>query len=428
MKTSIRIEPCRTESCERHNRREKELSYVRSDLTHLNESWEIASISDRLAAIKASYKKSTGQNMQRKATPIREGVVVVSPSITMADLRQLAENIEKRWGIKTIQIHIHRDEGHTDQGTWKPNLHAHMIFDWTQSNGKSIKLNCKDMSELQTICADTLHMERGVSSDQKHLSAIQYKTEAKNKELEALEKEYVEREEDWEKKCSHLENQRNNLAREVDHLENQRNKLAHEVDQLETKVKELDKVNIPISERLNIHRKEFQKNVSDFWNGRTAARERQIKELQEQLTAASNQIDSLQAEIAAISEQYNEALNVNNQQSAILRDALRWNLDLRQFSTVLKGGKAIIDSVTDSNQRKITPKTGNIEVTRQGGRLFGKCVGINNMSFDNFCYAATSSLQSFFDFDFGGYSESPSPSRRRRRSDDDEDRGRGMNR
>ena len=414
MKTCIRIEACKTESCERHNRREKELTYVRSDLTRMNESWEIATISDRLASIKATYKKTTGQNMQRKATPIREGVVVISPSTTMADLRKLAENIEKKWGIKTIQIHIHRDEGHKDQGTWKPNLHAHMIFDWTQSNGKSIKLNCKDMSELQTICADTLHMERGVSSDQKHLSAIQYKTEVKSKEIESLEKEYVEREEDWEKKCRLWEKQRNKLAREVDNLE--------------AKKKELDKVNIPIAEKLNIHRKEFQKHAADFWNGKTAARERQIKELQEQLSEASSKIESLQAECADLKEQYNEALNTNNQQFALLRDALRWNLDLKQYSTVLKGGKAIIDSVTDSEHRKITPRTGGIEITNRSGRLVGKCVGINNMSFDNFCCAATSSCQSCFDFSFGGCGESPSPSRRRRRSEDDEDRGRGMNR
>ena len=414
MKTCIRIEACKTESCERHNRREKELTYVRSDLTRMNESWEIATISDRLASIKATYKKTTGQNMQRKATPIREGVVVISPSTTMADLRKLAENIEKKWGIKTIQIHIHRDEGHKDQGTWKPNLHAHMIFDWTQSNGKSIKLNCKDMSELQTICADTLHMERGVSSDQKHLSAIQYKTEVKSKEIESLEKEYVEREEDWEKKCRLWEKQRNKLAREVDNLE--------------AKKKELDKVNIPIAEKLNIHRKEFQKHAADFWNGKTAARERQIKELHEQLSEALSKIESLQAECADLKEQYNEALNTNNQQFALLRDALRWNLDLKQYSTVLKGGKAIIDSVTDSEHRKITPKTGGIEITNRSGRLVGKCVGINNMSFDNFCCAAISSCQSCFDFSFGGCGESPSPSRRRRRSEDDEDRGRGMNR
>ena len=412
MKTCIRIEACKTESCERHNRREKELTYVRSDLTRMNESWEIATISDRLASIKETYKKSIGQNMQRKATPIREGVVVISPSTTMADLRQLAANIEDRWGIKTIQIHIHRDEGHTDHGLWKPNLHAHIVFDWTQDNGKSIKLNRKDMSELQTICAKTLNMERGVSSDQKHLSAIQYKTETKSKELEYLEKEYVERQNDWEKKCSHLENQRNNLA--------------HEIDQLETKVKELEKVNIPISERLNIHRKEFQKNVSEFWNGRTAARERQIKELQEQLAAASNQIDSLQTEYAAIKEQYIEALNTNNQHSKILRDALRWNLDLKQYSTVLNGGKAIVDSVTDSNNRKITPKTGGIMITNQGDRLVGKCYGINNMSFDHFCHAAQTTCNSYFDFDWGGCGDSPTTSRKRKRSDDEnEDRGRG---
>lgn len=270
------------------------------------------------------------------------------------------------------------------------------------------------MSEMQTLCAETLRMERGVSSDKKHLSAIQYKTETKSKEIESLEKEYVEREDDWEKKCELWEKQRNKLAREVDNLE--------------AKKKELDKANIPIAEKLNIHRKEFQKSVADFWNGKTAARERQIKDLQEQLAAASNQIESLQEECAALKERYNEALNINNQKSALLRDALRWNLDLKQYSTVLKGGKAIIDSVTDSEHRKITPKTGGIEITNRSGRLVGKCVGINNMSFDNFCCAAISSCQSCFDFSFGGCGESPSPSRRRRRSEDDEDRGRGMNR
>ena len=422
MKTCIRIEACKTESSERHNRREKELAYVRSDRTHLNESWEIATVSDRMAAIKETYKKSTGQNMQRKATPIREGVIVISPSTTMADLRQLATNIEDQWGIKTIQIHIHRDEGHTYHGLWKPNLHAHLVFDWTQDNGKSIKLNRKDMSELQTICAKTLHMERGVSSDKKHLSAIQYKTEAKNRELESLEKEYVERQEDWEQKCNRLENQRNNLAREVDNLEIK----VKELEKVKVELKELEKINIPITEKLNIHRKEIQKSAADFWNGRTAARERQIKELQEQLAAASNQIDSLQEECAAIKEQYIEALNTNNQHSKILRDALRWNLDLKQYSTVLKGGKAIIDSVTDSNQRKITPKTGGIMITNQGDRLVGKCVGINNMSYDNFCLAAITSLQSCFDFDFGGCGDLSTTSRKRKRSDDEnEDRGRG---
>ena len=51
---------------------------------------------------------------------------------------------------------------------WTPNLHAHVVFDWTQPNGKSVRLSRDDMAELQTIASETLGMERGVSSDRKH--------------------------------------------------------------------------------------------------------------------------------------------------------------------------------------------------------------------------------------------------------------------
>ena len=113
--------------------------------------------------------------MQSKMVPLREGVVVIDNNTTMEQFKQLATAMEEKFGIKTIQIHIHRDEGHKGSEEWKPNLHAHMAFDWTQPNGKSLSLNKSQMSQLQTLVADVLGMERGVSSDVKHLNAIQYK-------------------------------------------------------------------------------------------------------------------------------------------------------------------------------------------------------------------------------------------------------------
>ena len=69
---------------------------------------------------------------------------------------------------------------------WTPNLHAHVVFDWTQPNGKSVRLSRDDMAELQTIASEALGMERGVSSDRKHLSAMQYKTECAKEQLQEL--------------------------------------------------------------------------------------------------------------------------------------------------------------------------------------------------------------------------------------------------
>lgn len=72
----------------------------------------------------------------------------------------------ERFGIEAFQIHIHKDEGYMNAKQWTPNLHAHVVFDWTQPNGKSVRLSRDDMAELQTIASETLGMERGVSSDQ----------------------------------------------------------------------------------------------------------------------------------------------------------------------------------------------------------------------------------------------------------------------
>lgn len=73
--TSIHVQPVKGGS-EQHNKREKELDYIRPELSHLNEYWEKDTQTDRLENVKSRYLKSTGQKMQAKATPIREAVVV----------------------------------------------------------------------------------------------------------------------------------------------------------------------------------------------------------------------------------------------------------------------------------------------------------------------------------------------------------------
>jgi hypothetical protein len=95
----------------------------------------------------------------------------------MADLQLLARQLEKEFGIKCIQIHIHRDEGFSksDSDPSKLNLHAHFVADWTHDDGTSLRLGRPDTSRMQTVAAECLKMERGSSSNVKHLNAIQYK-------------------------------------------------------------------------------------------------------------------------------------------------------------------------------------------------------------------------------------------------------------
>lgn len=191
--TSIHVQPVKGGS-EQHNKREKELDYIRPELSHLNEYWEKDTQTARLENIKSRYFKSTGQKMQSKATPIREAVVVIKSETTMDDLKKLSDAYRQRFGIDTFQIAIHKDEGYP-KGEWKPNLHAHLVFDWTnQETGKSLKLNRQDMVEMQTITAEVLQMDRGVSSDKQHLTAQQYKSFAEEAKLKQLEEEKARKE------------------------------------------------------------------------------------------------------------------------------------------------------------------------------------------------------------------------------------------
>ncbi len=188
--TSVHFEPVKSGS-EEHNKRLKPLDYVHHELTPNNEYWESDTQSARLSAIKAIVKEKTGRSLQAKATPIREAVVVISADTTMNDLKRLSKAYKDQWGLDVFQISIHRDEGfEKSKDSTKLNLHAHLVVDWTNhQTGKSIKLNRQDMSEIQTITAEILGMQRGISSDRKHLSAIQYKAKAEEERLQTLKDE-----------------------------------------------------------------------------------------------------------------------------------------------------------------------------------------------------------------------------------------------
>jgi len=188
--TSINIQGAKM-GAEQHDRRTKRLDYVRNDLTHNNRSWEAAdfvSVAESVRQCRERYFAKVGQRMQGKATPIREGVVVINADTTLDQLRDFAAKVEQTWGIRTLAIYTHQDEGHIDDdGRWQANRHAHLVFDWTDhASAKSLKLNRRDMSKMQTILADSLQMARGESSDLDHLSAIQQKNASEAKRLRSL--------------------------------------------------------------------------------------------------------------------------------------------------------------------------------------------------------------------------------------------------
>lgn len=196
-KTSVHIKPCDIAASETHNSRKKELGYVRKDLSSLNESFSYIghNLQTELAMIKRDVKQKTGRKLQKNAIPIKEGVVVISEETTMDDMKKFCEECQRQLGIIPLQIHIHRDEGHSsgpETGDWKPNLHAHVVWRMYGEDGRNIRLSKEDCAAMQTIAAQSLGMDRGVSSERKHLNSIQFKVAQEEKRLATVRKEASE--------------------------------------------------------------------------------------------------------------------------------------------------------------------------------------------------------------------------------------------
>ena len=212
------MQACKVGSSEVHNLREKQLSYVVPEMSHLNESVIHEHIPEALARIETTYTEVTGQRMQPAATPLKEAVLVIREDTTMEQVEKFGELCRQELGITPIQFHIHRDEGHYDSATkeWKPNLHAHIVFDCTcrdhrlverpakfskemkskngkpptkliDNYGKIVRLYKADMSRMQDLASIATGMERGVASDKVHLDAQRYKAQVIAEEVKALE-------------------------------------------------------------------------------------------------------------------------------------------------------------------------------------------------------------------------------------------------
>lgn len=221
-KTSDNIRPCNIGQSEAHNRRtpqylahiNKDNIYLRTDLMDGNEAWvspriEGVSLREYYKSLGEMVKTKTGRAMQTKdrtrlnkktgktttvrgSTPIKEGVVVCKADTTMEQLQRYGQLCYEHWGITPLQIFIHRDEGHYeipgDKTTWKPNYHAHIVWDWmNHDTGKSCKLTPQDMSEMQTILAEALDMERGTAKEltgREHLERTDYIIAKQKREAE----------------------------------------------------------------------------------------------------------------------------------------------------------------------------------------------------------------------------------------------------
>ena len=326
-KSSIHIKPCNVASSEAHNRRTAEYMrnigkskvYVVSELSANNEQWINPDFGNpELQAhyedIKRMVKEKTGRAMQEKererkgkngkiikvagCSPIREGVLLVRQDTTLADVHKFGEECQRRWGITPLQIFLHKDEGHWLNGQpdpedresfkvgerwFKPNYHAHIVFDWmNHDTGKSRKLNDDDMMQMQTLASDILLMERGQSkavTGKKHLERNDFIIEKQKAELQRIEA--VKR-----------------------HKEQQVNLAEQELRQVKSEIR-TDKLKSAATDAATV----IASGVGSlFGSGKMKKLEQSNEELRQEIAKRDKRIDDLKAQMQRMQEQHGKQI------------------------------------------------------------------------------------------------------------------------
>ena len=345
-KSSIHIKPCNTKSSEAHNRRTAE--YMRNigtskidivpELSADNEQWINPNFGNpdlqtHYDNIKRMVKEKTGRAMQEKererkgkngkiikvagCSPIREGVLLIKPDTTLADVKKFGEECQRRWGITPLQIFLHKDEGHWLSGQpevedkesfqvgekwFKPNYHAHIVFDWmNHDTGKSQKLNDNDMMEMQTLASDILSMKRGQSkaeTGKEHLERNDFIIEKQKEEMNRLDATRQYREYQLE-----MTNQK------MQEAENRTNSLIETANQKERQSEDLDRAIKEKRSKLNREKGSELLDAAVGWaTGKSKSLKGEIEGLRHEISTHEETIEQLQGRIQTMQSDHHREL------------------------------------------------------------------------------------------------------------------------
>ena len=400
-KSSIHVKSCNVASSEAHNRRTAEYMrnigkskiYIVPELTAYNEQWINSSfgsseLQTHYENIKRMVKEKTGRAMQEKererkgkngkiikvagCSPIREGVLLIRPDTTLEDVRKFGEECQKRWGITPLQIFLHKDEGHwlngqpapEDResfkvgGRWfKPNYHAHIVFDWmNHDTGKSRKLNDDDMMQMQTLASDILLMDRGKSkavTGKEHLERNDFIIEKQKAELQRIEA--VKR-----------------------HKEQQVNLAEQELRQVKSEIR-TDKLKSAATDAATV----IASGVGSlFGSGKMKKLEQSNEELRQEIAKRDKGIDDLKAQMQRMQEQHGKQIRnlqgIHNQEleakdkeisrlNTLLEKAFKWFPMLREMLRMEKLCAAI-GFTKEMIESLLTKK----EAIRCNGRIYSE--------------------------------------------------------
>ena len=305
-------------------------------------------------------------------SPIREGVLLIRPDTTLANVHKFGEECQRRWGITPLQIFLHKDEGHWLNGQpdpedresfkvgerwFKPNYHAHIVFDWmNHDTGKSRKLNDDDMMQMQTLASDILLMERGKSkavTGKEHLERNDFIIEKQKAELQRIE----------------------TIKR---HKEQQVNLAEQELRQVKSEIR-TDKLKSAATDAATV----IASGVGSlFGSGKMKKLEQSNDELRQEIAKRDKGIDDLKAQMQRMQEQHGKQIRnlqgIHNQEleakdkeisrlNTLLEKAFKWFPMLREMLRMEKLCAAI-GFTKEMIESLLTKK----EAIRCNGRIYSE--------------------------------------------------------
>ena len=176
-KSSIHFEKTDASFAQKHNSRKEEPTYLLEKQYWQGNDFEEKITTAELKNLYAQQCQIRRERHARGATPTlknsqTEAVINLTSKHTLDDVKKVADEIEKRYGLTPVSFALHRDEGHMESRDGKEypvyNYHAHVVF-FTMKDGIAMKrrLTKSDLEDINTLTAQMLGMERGESRTQR---------------------------------------------------------------------------------------------------------------------------------------------------------------------------------------------------------------------------------------------------------------------
>lgn len=390
-KTGGHWRPCNIGSVEAHNERRPEylesvkkagLSlYFFENLTEHNDHWvnnnaryKDKTVAEVFEAMKKLYQEKTGQLPQltdkiKKSkktgkeykcagwSPIREMCPPIKEDTKIEDFDYLKKWAQKH-GIEIIRIDLHKDEGYYDEdtGEYKMNYHAHVVASFLNwETGKTVKPNSQAMSEMQTILAIALDMERGAKKEDTGAKYLNHQDYRHMKDaIDILLKTSQKLDEEITDKKNHL----NNINEDIKHAETKLKGLSTMLTNLEAQKDNIEAQMAALEDEMAENHEQMEQKRSELL-AKLAEIEEKIADKTQKREEVERKIIDLAKERNKLQEHYDDLMREKVKIEPDVFDKVQQEVNSTMWEEATREMKKDLSAIDDFLSKALTTKQFN---------------------------------------------------------------------